>query len=132
VSELQGINHVAVTVTDLERSVPWYCEVLGLTQLMEVDHPAGDGRAVIVGKPDFSMGIGLHVHPTNESERFAEARTGLDHVGFLVKDRDELREWEARLTELGVDHSGYNDVGMYAVVVFRDPDNIQLELFTMA
>ena len=129
--DITGINHIAVTVTDLERSVAWYSEVLGLQQLMEVDHPSGDGHAVIVGKPDFSMGVGLHVHTTNEGEVFAERRTGLDHIGFMVKDRDELREWEARLTELGVDHSGYNDQGLYAVVVFRDPDNIQLELFTM-
>ena len=130
--DIAGINHVSVTVTDLERSVPWYCEVLGLAQLFEAPHPEDEGKAVVLGKPDFSMCVGLHTHPTNESEPFSECRTGLDHIGFAVANRDELRAWEARLTELGVDHSGFNDQGMYAVVVFRDPDNIQLEMFTMA
>ena len=130
--ETTGINHVGITVTDLGRSVPWYCETLGLTQLFEAPHPEDEGKVVVCGKPDFSMAIGLHEHPANESELFSEARTGLDHVGFMVANRDELRAWEARLTELGVDHSGFNDQDMYAVVVFRDPDNIQLEFFTMA
>jgi glyoxylase I family protein len=130
--DIAGINHISITVTDLERSVPWYCETLGLTQLFEAPHPEDEGKAVIIGKPDFSMAIGLHAHPTNESERFSETRTGLDHVGFLVSGREELKAWEDRLAELGVEHSPLSDQGMYAVVVFRDPDNVQLEFFTMA
>ncbi len=130
--ELAGIHHVSITVTDIERSVPWYCETLGLTQLMEEKHPTDDGKVIVLGKPDFSMSVGLHVHPTNEKESFSETRTGLDHVGFSVANRDELKAWEDRFKELGVEHSPLNDQGMYAVVVFRDPDNVQLELFTMA
>jgi glyoxylase I family protein len=110
---ISGINHVSVTVTDIERSVAWYSDVL------------------VLGKPDWSMAVGLHTHPTNEQERFLESRTGLDHVGFMVPDRSELKAWESRLADLGVEHSPINDKGAYAVVVFRDPDNIQLEFFTM-
>ena len=129
--EVSGIHHVSVTVTDIERSVPWYSELLGLTKLMEESHPDGTGYAVVLGKPDWSMCVGLHTHPTNERERFAESRTGLDHVGFMVSARAELDAWESRLTELGVDHSPVNDQGGYAVLVFRDPDNIQLEFMSM-
>ena len=126
--ELSGIHHVSLTVPDLAKSVAWYSEVLGLTELMKEQHPNDEGYAVVLGKPDFSVCVGLHTHPSNESEGFAETRTGLDHVGFLVQ-RDELEAWEARLTELGVEHSPINDLGAYAVLVFRDPDNIQLEFF---
>lgn len=129
--EITNIHHVSVTVTDLERSVPWYTEVLGLTKLMDEQHPDGSGYGVVLGKPDFSMCVGLHTHSTNSSERFAESRTGLDHVSFGVASRDELAAWETRLKELGVEHSPLNDRGGYAVVVFRDPDNIQLELVAM-
>lgn len=128
---ISGIHHVSVTVTDIERSVPWYCEVLGLTKLMDEPHPNDSGYAVVLGKPDWSMCVGLHVHPTNKKERFAESRTGLDHVGFTVADRGELEAWESRLSELGVEHSPINDKGGYAVLVFRDPDNVQLEFITM-
>ncbi len=129
--DVSGIHHVSVTVTDIERSVPWYSELLGLTKLMEEAHPDGTGYAVVLGKPDWSMCVGLHTHPTNERERFSESRTGLDHVGFMVSGRAELDAWESRLTELGVEHSPINDQGGYAVLVFRDPDNIQLEFMSM-
>ena len=129
--DVSGIHHVSVTVTDIERSVPWYSDLLGLTKLMEEAHPDGTGYAVVLGKPDWSMCVGLHTHPSNERERFSESRTGLDHVGFMVSGRAELDAWESRLTELGVEHSPINDQGGYAVLVFRDPDNIQLEFFSM-
>ena|ERR1700730_9614454 len=117
---VSGINHVSVTVTDIARSVDWYSEVLGLSKLMEEQHPNDSGYAIVLGKPDWSMAVGLHTHPTNEQERFVESRTGLDHVGFMVSDRAELNAWESRLTDLGVEHSPVNDKGAYAVVVFRD------------
>jgi len=129
--DVSGIHHVSVTVTDIERSVPWYTELLGLTKLMEESHPDGTGYAVVLGKPDWSMCVGLHTHPTNERERFSESRTGLDHIGFMVSGRAELDAWDSKLTELGVDHSPVNDQGGYAVLVFRDPDNIQLEFMSM-
>ena len=129
--DVSGIHHVSVTVTDMERSVPWYSELLGLTKLMEEPHADGNGYAVVLGKPDWSMCVGLHTHPTNERERFSESRTGLDHIGFMVSGRAELDAWESRLTKLGVEHSPVNDQGGYAVLVFRDPDNIQLELMSM-
>jgi glyoxylase I family protein len=129
--DVSGIHHVSVTVTDIERSVPWYSELLGLTKLMEESHPDGAGYAVVLGKPDWSMCVGLHTHTTNERERFSESRTGLDHIGFTVSARAELDAWESKLTELGVEHSPVNDQGGYAVLVFRDPDNIQLEFMSM-
>ena len=129
--DVSGIHHVSVTVTDIERSVLWYSELLGLTKLMEESHPDGTGYAVVLGKPDWSMCVGLHTHPTNDRERFSESRTGLDHIGFMVSGRAELDAWESKLTELGVEHSPVNDQGGYAVLVFRDPDNIQLEFMSM-
>jgi glyoxylase I family protein len=129
--DVSGIHHVSVTVTDLERSVPWYSELLGLTKLMEEPHPDGNGYTVVLGKPDWSMCVGLHTHPTNEHERFSESRTGLDHIGFMVSGRAELDAWESSLAERGVEHSPVNDQGGYAVLVFRDPDNIQLEFMSM-
>jgi glyoxylase I family protein len=129
--DIANIHHVSVTVSDIERSVPWYTEVLGLTKLMEEQHPDGTGYGVVLGKPDWSMCVGVHTHPTNERERFSEERTGLDHFSFGVSSRAELAEWEARLTQLGVEHSPITDKQGYSVLVFRDPDNIQLEFISM-
>jgi catechol 2,3-dioxygenase-like lactoylglutathione lyase family enzyme len=129
--DIVGINHVSITVTDLERSVPWYTDLFGMGKLM--DQSLADGSSyVLIGKPDFSMSLGLHIHPTNKGERFSEARTGLDHVSFLVPDRSDLDRWQERLRELDVPHSPISDQPGYSVLVFRDPDNIQLELFASA
>ena len=75
--------------------------------------------------------MGLHGHNANDNAQFSETATGLDHVSFLVADRTALDRWEQRLTELGVEHSPVDQQDGYAALVFRDPDNIQLEFFTM-
>lgn len=106
--------------------------MLGFTKLMEEQHPNDTGYAVVLGTPDWATCVGLHVHPTNAAEPFAEAKTGLDHASFRVASKAELEAWEARLTDLGVEHSPVNDRDGYSVVVFRDPDNIQLEFIAFA
>ncbi|HEY1639285.1 MAG TPA: hypothetical protein VGG35_01230 [Streptosporangiaceae bacterium] len=65
---------------------------------------------------------------------FDERQTGLDHISFGVADRADLDMWAGWLDSLGVENSGVIDTGEpvpYSVVVFRDPDNIQLELIHM-
>jgi len=49
-----------------------------------------------------------------------------------VEDHAELEAWEQRLSDLGVEHSPVDDQPLYSVVVFRDPDNVQLEFIAMA
>ena len=80
------------------------------------------------------IGIGLDFHQANRGEAFDECRTGLDHLSFGVPARDELAAWVARLDELGIHHTGIRDEKeplAYSTVVFRDPDNIQLEFIAL-
>lgn len=128
--DIASIHHVSLTVTDIDRSVAWYEDVLGLAELMKEDHPDGNGYAIILGKPDFSMCVGLHTHSANAAEPCDETRTGLDHVSFGVANRADLDTWAEHFKKLGVSQSPVNDQGAYAVLVFRDPDNIQLELIS--
>ncbi len=75
--------------------------------------------------------IGLNQHHETVGDKFDEHRPGLDHVGFSVTDRAELDAWQVRLEEHGVDFSPVRDSpsGSGAALVFRDPDNIQLEFW---
>lgn len=85
--------------------------------------------------PRSGTAIGLHHHDANPGQPFDEGRTGLDHISFGVADRASLDAWASWLDELGIEHSGVIDTDKpmpYSVLVFRDPDNIQLELFYMA
>jgi glyoxylase I family protein len=55
-------------------------------------------------------------------------------LSFGVATRDELGAWVARLDELGIQHTGIRDEQqplVYSTVVFRDPDNIQLEFIAL-
>ena len=56
---------------------------------------------------------------------------GLDHISFQVPDRSALEEWAKRLDELDVAHSPITEAPYGTVLVFRDPDNIQLEFFAL-
>lgn len=92
------------------------------------------GYGVMLLDPRSGIGIGLDFHQANRGEAFDECRTGLDHLSFGVATRDELAAWAARLDELGIQHAGIRDEQQplaYSTVVFRDPDNIQLEFIAL-
>ena len=125
--DITGVNHLALTVNELDISEPWYTEVFGLTRVMSDEEPGH--KLVVLMHPATQLLVGLHAHDTNEGEAFKETRTGLDHIGFQVESRAALEAWEARFRELGIEHSPITDAPYGGVLVFRDPDNIQLEMF---
>ncbi len=127
-----AISHLDLSVTDVEKSATWYCDVLGLRRARRADL---DNRIMIVLVHEPSgLIIGLNQHNETVGDRFDEHRPGLDHVGFGVPDRDTLDAWQERLAKLGVKHSPVTDSasGSGAALVFRDPDNIQLEFWWTA
>lgn len=126
-----GLSHIALTVTDLDQSVRWYERVFGLERSESVNDVYESGHDLIVLlHPTTDIAINLHRHPDNDRLLFDEHQTGLDHVSFLVQDRSELARWESHLDGLGVSHSRIAHENYGSVLVLRDPDNIQLELFT--
>ncbi len=122
-----GLAHVAVTVNDLERSVPWYQRLFDDKPVLDEDTGAFHHVVWLLGGQTL---FGIHAHPNPSSrEAFTELRPGLDHVGFGVADRAELERWESRLDELGIAHGGIVDAPYGSGLSFRDPDNVALELF---
>lgn len=134
---ITGVNHFSATVTDLEASVAWYQRLFGMDRVpFTFPHYEREdtGYAVLLMDPRSGVLIGLHTNTANQGEAFDECRTGLDHMSFGVASRDELAAWVARLDELGIQHTGIRDEKepmTYSTVVFRDPDNIQLELIAV-
>ena len=126
---LSAIHHVAINVHDLERSERWYADVLGFTRLAPFE---GDHFSRVLMRHPSGMLLGLTKHDDPEaSAPFNERRTGLDHFAFQVADRAQVEDWVARFDALGVPHSEIRHTpitGSY-LVVFRDPDGIQLEMY---
>ena len=116
------------------RSAAWYRELLGLEQRYDYTSADGELRYVVVQNLDIGLMLGLVGHATNTGDALNEANTGLDHLEFLVDRREDLDDWASRLDELGIPHSGVTDLAHTPnrVLVFRDPDNIQLEFFWRA
>ena len=130
------LHHIALTVTDLAASVGWYEGVFGVRFQTDIPHRGGVGS--LLADETRSLIIVLHRHDTNDRGQFRETVTGLDHVGFRVPSREGLVAWQAHLEARGVERrpvadapstqSPIADQPYASVLVFRDPDNIQLEL----
>ena len=132
---LRGIHHLGLTVTNVERSARWYQDVLGFHEVGRLGGPADLRRKIFLGHDEFGVRLGLVAHRGAGWFRFDETMPGLDHLSFAVGDRDELEWWCRRLFDRGVAYSPIAEARSIAgavVVVFRDPDNIQLELFADA
>ena len=124
--EFPAITHVALTVTSLERSVPWYRALFDSEPVLDEDTGPFHHVVWLVG----GMLVAINQFPDLKStEPFDERRPGLDHVAFGCADHAELEAWEHRLAELGVPNSGVVDASYGSVLSFRDPDNIALEFF---
>ncbi len=125
--ELMGISHVDLTVTDCERAAKWWTDVLGFTLVNQVRTDTYVCKSLI--HPS-GIAVTVMTHDgTSDAGAFDERRAGLDHLAFRVADRDELQRWVAHLDATGVSHSGIIDTGYGPTVVFRDPDNMQLEFY---
>jgi glyoxylase I family protein len=127
---LSAIHHVAINVHDLERSERWYTEVLNFQRLAPF---AGDRFKRVLMRHASGIVIGLTRHDDPEAEAaFNERRTGFDHIAFQVADRAQVEAWMARFDRLGVCHSElvHTPITGSYLVVFRDPDNIQLEMYS--
>ncbi|HEX3565314.1 MAG TPA: VOC family protein [Acidimicrobiales bacterium] len=135
-----SFGHVALTVTDLDASIEWYSRIFDVHYVMEEAHQGGIGK--LLADDQFGLVFVLHHHDGNEGETFAETTTGLDHVGLNVGSRADLEAWQSHLEANGVaradnadkplTQSPITDRPYGSVLVFRDPDNIQLELFAPA
>ncbi len=125
--EFPAITHVALTVSDLPRSVSWYRQLFDKDPVLDED--TGPFRHVVWMIGDGTL-VGLHQHANLQSaEPASEFRPGLDHLAFACSDRSDLEAWKRRLDDLGIPNGGIVDASYGSGVSFRDPDNIPLEFF---
>jgi glyoxylase I family protein len=127
---ISGGHHVGFTVRDADASAQWYADLLGMQEVLRGDDETVRFR--VLAHPESGWVLGVRQYPEHADGRFDEFRTGLDHFAFGVDSRSELEAWEQRLSAAGIPFTPIADTPIGSVIVFRDPDNIQLEFFLPA
>ena len=118
------IGHVHLKVADLERSVGFYCGVLGfdLTQRWGTS-------AAFVSAGGYHHHIGLNTWESQGGPAPAPGATGLYHLAILYPTRPELADALRRVLAAGIALDGAADHGVSEALYLRDPDGNGVELY---
>jgi len=121
-----AVHHVALTVSDLRRSQQFYTELLGFNYVADYGPKAllHNGNVLLALNPPPDPGQAI------PSDRFSESRIGLDHLSLSVASMSELQAAAGLFDVKGISHGEIKLLEPFgiAVLAFRDPDNIQVEL----
>lgn len=118
------IGHVHLKVSDLDRAVAFYRDVLGF----EVQQRYGD-QAAFLSAGGYHHHIGLNTWESEGGSRPPRGATGLYHVAILYPNRRELARALKRLMDHGVPIGGASDHGISEAIYLDDPDGNGLELY---
>ena len=139
------IDHVSVTVSDMDRSVAFYCDLLGLERsgthhlteepiITMTNKPVVDmlvERLIAPGEPDLFVDLQQYVAPPGGVSNARLGDVAHSHISFLV---DDMNEAVARLKAGGVEFVSepvdfdLEDAGALSAVFLYDPDGYVLEL----
>ena len=128
-SNISGVSHVDLTVSDLESSETWYQNLLGAVRVL---NGMNDERGFVFSyllEPKSRTILGLVQHNAQDGADFSHLRCGLDHLSFAVESRAELEAWLPRLDELEIKHGAIDEQAVGDGVSFQDPDGIALEFY---
>ncbi|MFL6293884.1 MAG: VOC family protein [Thermoanaerobaculia bacterium] len=118
------IGHVHLKVADLERSLAFYCGVLGF-ELMQ----RWGGQAAFISAGGYHHHIGLNTWESLGGSPPPPGSTGLYHVAIRYPDRATLGDALRRLVEANVSLDGAADHGVSEALYLRDPDDNGVELY---
>ena len=118
------IGHVHLKVADLERSLRFYCDVLGF----ELQQRFGT-QAAFISAGGYHHHIGLNTWESLGGSPPPPGTTGLYHTAILFPTRAELAGALRRVIEAGITLDGAADHGVSEALYLRDPDDNGVELY---
>lgn len=120
--QLESIDHVAFTVSDIDASAAWYARVFDMTRIYEdVWTGLGDPVALCNGTACVALFRNRH----NE-QLPTERERGGRHFAFKV-DRENYDKMKKRLEELGIEFKEW-DHKVCNSLYLNDPDGYQIEV----
>jgi catechol 2,3-dioxygenase len=118
------IGHVHLKVADIERSLGFYCGVLGF----ELTVRLGD-EAAFVSAGGYHHHIGLNTWESRGGSPPPAGTTGLFHVAIRYPDRASLADALRRVLAADIKLTGASDHGVSEALYLRDPDDNGVELY---
>ena len=118
------IGHVHLKVADLERSLGFYCGVLGF----EVQQRWG-GEAAFISAGGYHHHIGLNTWYSRGAPPAPRSSAGLFHTAIVYPTRRELADALRRVHEAGIPLTGASDHGVSEALYLDDPDQNGVELY---
>lgn len=122
--ELEGIDHVAMSVRDVEKAAQWYIDVLGFERLHE---GMWDGVPVFIGKGTTALAL-FPVRGNADSPEHASKGPRMLHLA-LRADRKNFLAAQDELRQRGIRFE-FEDHEISHSIYFRDPDGHHLEITT--
>ena len=118
------IGHVHLKVADLQRSLAFYCDLLGF----ELVTMYGDAAAFI-SAGGYHHHIGLNTWYSKDAPPATREGVGLYHTAILYPTRKDLAIIYKRLLDANYPNIGSSDHGVSEALYLRDPDNNGVELY---
>lgn len=118
------IGHVHLKVANIERSLDFYCGVLGFDLMQRY----GD-QAAFVSAGGYHHHIAINTWESLGGEPPPRGTTGLFHLAIVYPNRAALADALRRLMAAGISLDGASDHGVSEALYLRDPDNNGVELY---
>jgi catechol 2,3-dioxygenase len=118
------IGHVHLKVSELDRALAFYCDVLGF----ELQQRMGD-QAAFVSAGGYHHHIGLNTWESRGGSPPPPGTTGLYHFAIRYPTRRALADALRRLLDGGIRPAGASDHGVSEAIYLSDPDGNGIELY---
>jgi len=118
------IGHVHLKVSDIDRAVAFYRDVLGFELMQRLDD-----SSAFLSAGGYHHHIGLNTWESRGGSPPAPGTTGLFHVAIRFPTRQELARAVRRVLEADIRLSGASDHGVSEAIYLRDPDENGIELY---
>ena len=122
--QLEGIDHVALGVCDIERSVKWYVEVLGFERRYE---EMWEGIPTFIAKGNTAIAL-FPLRNNNSKSASRTGRIGMLHLAFRA-NRENFLGAQHELRKRGIKFE-FQDHEISHSIYFRDLDGHELEITT--
>lgn len=119
-----AVGHVHLKVSDLERSIAFYRDVLGFNLRQRYG-----SQAAFMAAGDYHHHLGLNTWDSLGGHPAPRGHPGLFHAAFLYPDRATLGAVIANVVDQGIELTGAADHGVSEAVYLDDPDGNGIELY---